>query len=61
MLYLIGAIIAGIASLSCIISTAVEYVKGKIDLKSGDFWGAVVFHLITGVLAVWLFKKYLGV
>ena len=60
MWYLIGAIISSIASLGCIISTTVEYVKGKIDLKGGNFWGAVVFHLITGVLAVWLASKYLG-
>ena len=58
MWYLIGAIISGIASLACIISTAVDYLKGKINLISGEFLGAVVFHLITGVLAVWLAAKY---
>ena len=61
MWYLIGAIIAGIVSLSCIISTAVEFIKGKVNLSSGEFWGSVVFHLITGVLAVWLATKYIGV
>ena len=60
MWYLIGAILSGIASLSCIIATAIEYIRGKFSLNSSDLWGAVVFHLITGVLAVWLASKYFG-
>ena len=43
MWYLIGAIIAALASLSCIIATAVEYIKGKIKLLSGEFFGAILF------------------
>ncbi|MEE4312115.1 MAG: hypothetical protein V2J62_09640 [candidate division KSB1 bacterium] len=58
MWYLIGAIAVGILSLSCITSTAFEFVKGKIEVLSAEFWGAIIFHLITGVLALWLAAKY---
>lgn len=60
MWYLIGAIASGILSISCITSTAIEFLKGKIEILSAEFWGAIIFHLITGVLAVWLVTKYAG-
>jgi len=58
MWYLIGAIVSALASLSCIVSTAVDFIKGKIKFTDTNLWGAIVFHLITGVLALWLFLKY---
>ncbi len=57
MWYLIGAIGSAIVSLSCIVATAVESIKGKITLTSLEFWISILFHIITAVLAVWLATK----
>lgn len=58
--WLIAAIVAGILSLVCIISTILELGVGKINLKKGDFWGAVAFHAVTALLALWFFLKAIG-
>jgi hypothetical protein len=51
-----------LASAACIISTVVEAALGKTGprRKPADFWGGVVFHGATAVLALWLFLKALG-
>jgi len=57
-----GAIIAWLASAGCIISTIVEVKQGKSGPKgpkAGEYWGAVVFHGVTAILALWLAGKAL--
>ena len=56
----IAAIIVGLLSAVCIISTMIEFKQGKTGPtgpKSGDFWGAVVFHGVSAILALWLLSK----
>lgn len=56
-------IIVWLASAACIISTIVELKQGKTGPagpKAGEFWGAVVFHGATAILALWLLGKALG-
>jgi len=53
-------ILCWLMSAICIISTIVELKIGKVSLsgpKAADFWGAVFFHGITAVLALWLLGK----
>ena len=58
--YLIGSILVAILSLSCIGSTALEIAQGKYGIMTANFWGAVVFHGATAILALWLLLKALG-
>lgn len=58
----LSAIIVWLASAACIISTIVELKQGKTGPKGPkqtDFWGAVVFHGVTAILALWLLGKAL--
>ena len=54
------ALVVWLASASCIIGTIVEIVLGKTNLREGGFWGGVVFHGATALLALWLLLKALG-
>ncbi len=56
--------LAGIAtwlmSAGCIIDTIVKMKQNKSGPsgpKAGDFWGAVIFHGATAILALWFIKK----
>ena len=56
----VGAVAAGVASAGCIISTMFDVKKGKSGPggpKAGEFWGAVVFHGATAILAFWFLTK----
>jgi len=49
-----------LASAACILSTIFELKAGKVSpvgKKAEDFWGAVAFHGVTAVLALWLVGK----
>jgi len=58
--WLIAAVVVWLLSAACIISTMYEVGTGKSNLRKGDFWGAVVFHGGTAILALWLLLKALG-
>jgi len=58
--WFIASIIVWLASFICIITTIHELATGKNNLKKLDFWGAVIFHGITAILALWLFLKATG-
>jgi hypothetical protein len=49
-----------LVSAACIISTIYEVSVGKTTPRAGGFWGAVVFHGATALVALWLFLKALG-
>jgi hypothetical protein len=56
----VSAILVWLVSASCIISTMVEQKRGKTGpsgSKAGEYWGAVVFHGFTAILALWLLGK----
>ena len=53
----VGAFVVWLVSASCIIGTMVEMRMGKYGWRAGPFWGAVVFHGATAILALWLFVK----
>ncbi len=60
-LWFAGAGIVWVLSAACIIGTLYEVAVGKTTTRRGaDFWGAVVFHGGTAVLALWLLLKGLG-
>ena len=58
--WLVATVIVWLASAACIIGTIYEVAAGKANLQKGDFWGGVVFHGATAILALWLFLKALG-
>jgi hypothetical protein len=58
--WLIGAVIVWLLSAACILTTMYEVGVGKSGVRKGDFWGVVVFHGITAILALWLLLKALG-
>ena len=61
-LWFVGAGITWIASAGCIFGTLYELGKGKAKArKPVEFWGAVVFHGATAILALWLLIKGLSV
>ena len=52
-------IICGIAILACVISTTVDWVKGKtgpFGPKPADWWGCGIFTIIIAALMYWLGK-----
>jgi len=58
---LVGSIVAGLLSLGCSITTAVEVAAGKTRFPADlSFWGAMIFHLATALLALWLLGLWLG-
>jgi hypothetical protein len=59
----VSGILCWLMSAACIISTIVELKMGKVSPrgpKAVDFWGAVAFHGITAILALWLIAKALA-
>jgi len=59
-LWLILAVIVWLLSAICIIVTIYELAAGKTHTGTLNFWGGVVFHGGTAILALWLLLKGLG-
>jgi hypothetical protein len=59
MYWWIGAILVGLLSAVCIISTMVEIISGKKRLFEAESVGAIVFHGVTAILALWFLFKAL--
>ncbi len=58
---LAGAIVVALFSLGCSLTTAFEVATGKIRFPVNlSFWGAMLFHVATALLALWLFGLWLG-
>ena len=55
--WLIGSVIVFALSLACIGTTVVEMIQGKYGMNSLDFWGAVIFHPVTAIVAAFLLVK----
>jgi hypothetical protein len=55
--YLIGSIILFAMALACIASTVIDVAQEEATLSSLSFWGAVVFHGASAVLALWLLSR----
>jgi hypothetical protein len=56
-------LIVWLASAACIISTIFDLKSGKVSPAgkgAGEFWGAVVFHGSTALLALFLIGKALA-
>ena len=61
IVWLLLSIVCGVLAVGCMVSTAVEVAGGKIKFPFGaSFWGAAVFHLATGLLALFLLGLWLG-
>ena len=58
--WLIAAGIVGLLSVVCAASTAFEIAVGKAAFRTEDFWGAIVFHGASAVLALWLLSRAIG-
>ena len=57
----IGAAVVWLASASCIIGTICELAAGKAKARRKcDFWGAVAFHGVSAIAALWLLLKALS-
>jgi len=53
-------ILSGILILGCVISTTIDWIKGKtgpFGPKPGDWWGCGVFTILIGLLMYWLAKQ----
>lgn len=55
--YLIGSIILFVLSLGCIGTTVTQVIRREFGLGSMNFWGAVVFHVVTAIIAVFLLDR----
>jgi len=55
--YLIGCIILFIVSLGCIGTTVVEVIRKTYTMSSWNFWGAVIFHVVVAMIAVFLLAR----
>ena len=55
--YLAGAIVLLVLSIGCIVGTVVEVIVGKYGMGSLQFWGGVVFHAATAVIAMALLVR----
>lgn len=56
----VGGGVALAASAVCIVSTVFDLKRGKCGPngpKAAEFWGAVAFHGVTALLAIWLLGK----
>ena len=58
--WFVAAMAVWLVSAACILSTIYEISVGKTTPRAAGFWGAVVFHGATAVVALWLFLKALG-
>ncbi len=58
--WLIAAGIVGLLSVVCVVSTTFEIAVGKKAFRTEDYWGAVVFHGASAVLALWLLSRAIG-
>ena len=58
---LLTAIVAAFLAVGCSITGAYEIAVGRMRfLTSPSFWGFVIFHFATGMIAIWLFGLWLG-
>lgn len=57
ILYLIGAILFILMSVTCIGNTVVEVCMGKYLIQTTNFWGSVAFHAVTGIIGIFLLTK----
>ena len=55
--YLNSSIILFIVSLDCIETTVAEVIRKTYAMSSWNFWGAVVFHVVVAMIAVFLLEK----
>ena len=55
--YLISGTVLLLLSVSCIVWTVVEMASRKFGMGTLDFWGAVVFHAVSGMAAAFLLYK----
>ena len=55
--YLIGSIILFAMALACIATAVIDVVQEEATLRSLSFWGAVVFHAVLSVIAVFMLEK----
>ena len=55
--YLIGSIILFAIALAVIATTVIAVIQEEATLGSLSFWGAVVFHAVLSVIAVFLLEK----
>jgi hypothetical protein len=61
ILLLVAAVSAGVLSIGCSLTTAFEIAAGKMRFPlNTSFWGAMVFHVSTALLALWLVGLWLG-
>lgn len=58
--WLIAAVIVWLLSAGCAITTIYDTAAGKTGFRKGSFWGGIVFHGVTAILALWLLLKALG-
>ncbi len=53
-------IICGILILACVVSTTIDWIKGKtgpFGPKPQDWWGCGVFTILIGLLMFWLSRQ----
>ena len=55
--YLIGSIILFVLSPVCIGTTVTQVIRREYGMGSLNFWGAVVFHVVTAIIAVLLLDR----
>lgn len=58
--WLIPAVIVWLLSAICIIGTVIETAIGRKRSSKADLYGAIAFHGVTAIVALWLFLKALG-
>ena len=55
--YLVGSIILFVIALACIATTVINVIQEEATLSSLGFWGAVVFHAVLSLIAVFALEK----
>jgi hypothetical protein len=61
IIYLLLAVVVGVLSIGCSLTTAYEVAVGKMKFPGNvSFWGAMVFHASTALLTLWLVGIWLG-
>ena len=53
----VAGIVVWLASATCIVGTLIEMRMKPYGWGTWDFWGAVLFHGATAILALWLVSK----
>ena len=52
--FLIGSVILFVLSLGCISVAVIRVVQGVFGMGSPGLWGAVAFHVVTALVAMFL-------